>query len=364
MSGSWTRTGHGRGTRRAGGLLVWSVLAMVAMIGFASLAVDLGRVQMVKTDLQRQADAAARGSLAIYDAYDLPTAQSYGPWLGNQAYNPVDATTGVAPTVTITWGYWVPATSTFYAGTNSSYPTAVRCVSSRTAANGNAVPLTWAKVLGRPWQDVTCTSVAIMTNTTSAAVSTPSTSDVYLAGMPAGSTASLDDTTTNAAAYQVTSVPVVPGSYLSFNSVTGAVGHTPTGPQFTADGDATTMFQHCAGGGGPTGGENGVADVTMPRCAFLGLFLGATAPNTSAAPDARDYTTAASRDQASYDDIELKQPFFIGDGLTSGGAVQVFRVPAGATRLYLGVMDGYQWNNNAGSFAATVKLQRSIQVVR
>jgi hypothetical protein len=53
---------------------------------------------------------------------------------------------------------------------------------------------------------------------------------------------------------------------------------------------------------------------------------------------------------------ELKQVFFIGDGLTGtgDGAIQDFEIPAGATRLFLGTMDGYGWYNNIGSFEVEV----------
>ena len=50
--------------------------------------------------------------------------------------------------------------------------------------------------------------------------------------------------------------------------------------------------------------------------------------------------------------------FFIGDGKTSSGALRRYLVPAKATRLYLGVMDGYEWNNNSGSFTVTVAIER------
>ena len=41
--------------------------------------------------------------------------------------------------------------------------------------------------------------------------------------------------------------------------------------------------------------------------------------------------------------------FFIGDGMGTGG-VQEFVVPVGATRLFMGGMDGFGWYNNTGSF--------------
>jgi hypothetical protein len=45
---------------------------------------------------------------------------------------------------------------------------------------------------------------------------------------------------------------------------------------------------------------------------------------------------------------ELNQAFVIGSGL---GGIQV---AAGATRLYLGFHDGYEWSNNSGSVTATI----------
>ena len=101
----------------------------------------------------------------------------------------------------------------------------------------------------------------------------------------------------------------------------------------------------------------------MPINALLGVFLDANQPSLTAAPATRDYTSSTSRDQSSYTDILLKQPFYIGDGQTSGGATQTFLVPQGATRLYLGTMDGHEWSNNSGSIAATVTANQQIQLV-
>ena len=47
-----------RGSR--GTVMVWAIVSMVALMAFVSLAVDMGRVQLAKTELQRAADAAAR----------------------------------------------------------------------------------------------------------------------------------------------------------------------------------------------------------------------------------------------------------------------------------------------------------------
>jgi hypothetical protein len=46
----------------------------------------------------------------------------------------------------------------------------------------------------------------------------------------------------------------------------------------------------------------------------------------------------------------VDQPFYMGDG-----SVESLIVPAGATRLYLGTVDGYGWYNNVGAFDVTLK---------
>src|SRR5262249_44126196 len=67
--------------------------------------------------------------------------------------------------------------------------------------------------------------------------------------------------------------------------------------------------------------------------------------STNNVPGGVDYTTLAPA---------LKQVFFIGDGQTSGGQKQRVIVPAGATRLYLGTMDGFEWTNNHGNLTIQV----------
>lgn len=58
------------------------------------------------------------------------------------------------------------------------------------------------------------------------------------------------------------------------------------------------------------------------------------------------------------------QPFFIGDGKTKAGATQTWRVPADATKLYLGFADCLSgppsnYSNNGGVIKITVVLYRS-----
>ena len=174
-------------------------------------------------------------------------------------------------------------------------------------------------------------------------VHVPGTSNPYLAGMPAGATASLTDSAPGESPVEATGLAVFGGATFTF-SATGAVANDPNYPRKGPDGGA--MRRH------RVGAQNGFADVTMPINALLGVFLTDEQPGGSA-PGALDFSTGASRDFTTLAP-GLYQPFFIGDGQTSGGVMQSFTAPEGATRLFLGVMDGYEWTNNVGAFEVVV----------
>ncbi len=84
-----------------------------------------------------------------------------------------------------------------------------------------------------------------------------------------------------------------------------------------------------------------------------GVFLWACPPNTTPAPAGLNFGSEASRNFTTLSP-QLKQVFFIGDGRTASNVVQQFVAPVGATRLFLGTMDGIEWNNNTGSFSVLV----------
>jgi hypothetical protein len=93
--------------------------------------------------------------------------------------------------------------------------------------------------------------------------------------------------------------------------------------------------------------------------------LGNTTP-TGAHPASFDFSSSGLGIGFSSLNPLLRQSFFIGDGLTGtgSGTHQTFYVPTGATRLFLGVLDGTQINaapgsayfNNTGSFSVTYDL--------
>jgi hypothetical protein len=126
----------------------------------------------------------------------------------------------------------------------------------------------------------------------------------------------------------------------------GAAFNFP-GPVDPPNGNGSQIFSHL------TGAENGISDITAPINSLVGVFLGPDQPDQSPAPDALDFSTDASRDYAVLAPA-LKQVFFIGDGLTSTGDPHKVIVPDGATRLFLGTMDGFEWRNDSGAFSVRI----------
>jgi hypothetical protein len=174
--------------------IVYIVCAVVAMIGFCSLAVDLGRVQTAKTELRRAADAAARaGAVMIPQG----TSQVQSTAIAMAASNKCDGTAVALSDADIVQGVWNKNTRTFSSGgtpDNVTTFSAVQVNAKRTKANGNPIPLLWGTVLGASTCDVNATSVVALIS-----VSNPITQyvsahgDPWLAGEPAGTQGSVPD---------------------------------------------------------------------------------------------------------------------------------------------------------------------------
>lgn len=174
-----------------------------------------------------------------------------------------------------------------------------------------------------------------------AVISVPGYASPWLAGMPDGSGANFQDFAPGQSPI-LAPVSVIPGSTITW-SAQGKVGHPNYyGDQTGPDGSPGSVFGHSSGA------ENGISDVTSPINALLGVFLGPGQPDLNPAPAGLSFANAAARDYLSLSPL-LQQVFFMGDGWTSGSVAQSLVVPAGATRLYLGTMDGFGWWNNDGA---------------
>lgn len=106
-----------------------------------------------------------------------------------------------------------------------------------------------------------------------------------------------------------------------------------------ADGATTDACGAAAGLGGAIDPAGLVSGITSPdRIGYLaGVFL-PDAPVTSPPPFGLDLEGGYESERFA---PLLQQVFFIGDGVTSAGRIRRFRVPDGATRLYLGYADAY-----------------------
>ena len=358
-----------RGGRR-GSVLIYAIFLMMMLLGVTSLAIDYGRMQAIKTQMQRSADLTARGVLQNYvsgNAINWSNVSStLGPAMASNTYNPVDANSGVQPTVTCTWGSWDPTAQAFTAGGSGTY-LAMQVSVARTAANGNAVPLMFSLFNGlsgvRASCDISATAIAYLTPNVTTTQTVPGKADLWLAGMPAGSTASYNDTAANAP--PVFAINVTPGSTVTFNA-TGMTSNTGSTGNIAPNGSSTVTHMSGSPDGNNNGCQNGIQTVTAPLSSLLGVFLTNAAPNTVTPPAAGlSYATQASKDALTNNNMSVQQPFFIGTGQPSAGwATKPFTVPANATRLYMGILDTYENNNNPGSLSVTTTTLGQVYLVQ
>lgn len=128
-------------------------------MAFGSLAVDLGRVYVVRSELQLAADAAAR-----FAAAGLKTGVTAAHLNAVDAAddNKADGSPVLLRQEDVELGLWDSTTRRFtpLIGTARSGANAVRVTARRTSGRGDAVPLTWGGVIGMRTCDVTVTAVA------------------------------------------------------------------------------------------------------------------------------------------------------------------------------------------------------------
>jgi PEP-CTERM motif len=184
----------------------------------------------------------------------------------------------------------------------------------------------------------------------------PGEANPWLAGMPDGSLGGDGQDTAPAQSPVLVPLGVTAGEAFTFSAsglvVHGGTDTTGAGP----DGFPDWIFSR------DQGAENGIGNINAPANALIGVFLDDSVPSSFTPPSLLDFTTTAERDLLTYSP-ELRQPFFIGDGVTSADLVQTFLAPAGATRLFLGTMDGYGWFDNTGQFVVDVQTPEPSSIV-
>lgn len=348
------KKGH---VQRRGLSFLYAIVIMVVLIGFLSLGVDLGRSQLAKAQLQMASDAAA-----MYGARGLSDSTYSSKAITAAGQNYVDGSTLTllaGDVSSITW-----SNGAIVAGNPT--PNAIRVIARRAASRNTGIPMLFGSILGRSSLDLSATSIAQYTPAASYSIVANSKGNPWLAGMPNGTTGnSYDVAPANSPTNVVSGLTLVDGAELNF-SFSGSMSYKSTAVANGADGDQTRDIYNCYYNSFSTGREHGKSNLTAPIGAVVGIFLSDTQPNLVGGslpadldfsdPDTRDFSTLSPA---------LRQPFYIGDGKRADGTtLQKFVVPAGATRLYIGVMDGQQWSDNSGSFSSTVNQPSVFKLVQ
>ena len=157
---------------------------------------------------------------------------------------------------------------------------------------------------------------------------------------------------------------------MTVTNVAGTITMNSGGGSNDADGVVVSgSYGLPAGNASYVSSYGGISGIKIPGAgALLGVFEPATAP-TGAPPADLDFTTIG----VNFNVLSpaLYQTFYIGDGLTGDGSgtLQQFVVPAGATRLFLGIADANGWNgapgyyyDNSGDFTAAFQFSSASSI--
>jgi hypothetical protein len=370
-------------SRRSGIALIYVAVTAATLMGVCSLAVDLGRYHTAHQELYNAAMAAARAGAAAMSngsASAVTTAATNAAKL-----NYIDGQTVPAGDVTVEFLNWTsPASYVVESSANFASANAVRVTITYN------VPLVFGQVLGLNQKSASEASVAkVVVNTDTPTVY--ATGNIWLSNEPNGTTASQPDpgyagknvtedhqyqydiagtpgknthgassSTGTYGTYQPYSSPakvgfsVTPGATITISNVGGSVSwdhDTTPWSDATGNGATTGNYSNAAANGVS---EHGIADLTQPLGSMNAVFTGSSAPDGIATPPAPlDFSTAAARNYTGLAP-KLQQPFYVGTGQNSNSQQQQIVVPQGATYLFIGIMDGWEWSNNNGTFTCTV----------
>jgi hypothetical protein len=324
--------------------------------------------------------------------YESELAAAYGATKVAEGKNcitsPAGAGTGTGPTnkQTLTNPYKRCAIDTHLAGVNlvpKSYWANENV--SDSVCGGSVLPMAKEKVCIRAIasnQNLPLTPSACSNNYTVSAKLNP-----FLAGMPNGSqiyyeinapsggagNSNYDRAPENSPVLVVPTDPrcINGGSVLTFDVTGSTTSFEFPAPMVNADGRRSYMTHHMTYGNEPgmdwgkaiqpgqcqatpnspafpAGSKFGKSDFCMPISSMGGIFLDNSDPSKFSPPSALDYRASGEMNKLTYSP-QLRQTFFIGDGKTDTGVIQKFIVPTGATRLFVFIGNGWQWNDAQGS---------------
>jgi Flp pilus assembly protein TadG len=158
---------------QSGAVLPALAIGMVVFLGFTALALDIGHLVSVKSELQKAADAGAlAGARALAGSSPSQIVWGNGIALANQAVKNNKADGSLLTHCQVQAGYWSLSWSLATAPddlqsqaiipTSLDVPAVKVTVSKDTGANGGPVPLTFAPILGVNQSPVIARAVAII----------------------------------------------------------------------------------------------------------------------------------------------------------------------------------------------------------
>ena len=339
------------------------IVIMVALCAFCSLGVDFGRVQIVKTELRRAADASARAAgsqMKLGKSYAVNKAIEYA------ALNKADGLPVVLDSSKdIEFGTWNAELKKVQGHQLQRHQLVQRCAR-RGAARCLARHIGADDVRPRARSEfMRCGSRNHRAghlrrqHRRRCSRHRQPVSGRHARGQHREREQSAQEPGLRRHALQSAqspwqvNLPFSDGDKLNFDSISGDARHDPNLADYAPDGQLDDIGTNTAGA------ENGISNLRAPINALVGVFLTDDKPNMTSCPlDAR-FHNRASRNFKSLSP-KLKQLFFIGDGHPKDGGKQDFIVPAGATRLFLATWDFFEWNNNSGP---RVKVSRPDQIM-
>lgn len=365
--------------RRKGAVLIYVMLSMTVFIGLCGLGVDVGRMYLGKSELQTVADAAARYAVRGMQTSSTPLATAIAHASAVVADSRVDGGTPTLLTTDVVRGTYTPATKTFVP---DSVGDSVSVTVRQTFNRNGSTPLMMSMLFGSQQKEITATAIARVTSSASQ-IAPPASGNLWLSGMPdntqtqnfrSDNSTVWDNNGTLASPKQrplefnLTNVGIHPGDTINLEGITGTAtwnNTTPSGTTNTADGDPTYLVANgvAPAASVPSTSSNGLSNARAPIGAVMAVFLDDNAPNLTAAPTNLDFGTDTARNYTSISP-QLKQVFYIGDGKRSDGEAQTIVVPPHATRVFFGMMDAWQWNDNVGNFQTKLYSTSSIHLTK
>lgn len=364
---------------RFGGMMVYLIVSMPAFIALCAIGVDVGRKTLAKNELQNVADAAARYAATGMQSSSTPMTTARANANAIALASSVD---GAAPTIDsadVLRGTYNATSGKFVANSTGD---CVKVTVKQTLNRAGAAPM-WISILNNNAAQTVSASAVAQTQTTTVEIEPPASGNLWLSGMPDNTQHQnfrpdkadvWDNSGTSSNKKQrplevdLGDAGLKDGDSIILEGISGSATYLNSNANETntntADGDPNYLVANgvAPAGATPTTNTNGMSNVRAPIGAVMAVFLTDKVPTSGSTPANLDFGTASARDYVSISP-NLKQVFFIGDGKRASGETQSIIVPKDAKRMFVGMMDAWQWNDNSGNFKTKLYTRNKVYLV-